>query len=529
MTTKVQLESHLPYTKVENIPTIVSAVRKSYNTGKTKSVAWRRKQLSALYDFVENEKKGICEALYADLRKPTVETEFLEIATVKADIATAMKHLDEWMEPVTAEKPLAFMADFAETRRVPLGVVLIIGTWNYPVNLTLAPLVGAIAGGNAAIIKFNEVSAYTSSFLARHLPRYLDTDAFQYILGDIPETTTLLEQQFDLIFYTGNSFVARIIQKAANKFLTPTVLELGGKSPIIVDSDVDLKITARRIMWGKVLNNGQTCVAPDYVLVHKKVAKGLVEELKVATKELAGENPETSHTYGRISTDRHYSRLEKMLKDQLAVEGTKVELGGETNPKDKFMAPTLLTGVGIDGETNPVMSDEIFGPILPIIEVDSIDQAIEYVNRRASPLAYYPFSRNNKTIEKVLENINGGNALANDVLVTLAVEDLPFGGVGESGSGNYHGRHGFETFTRKRATMIRTQAHDHWNTIRYQNVSYKKDTIGYKALMWAMEPAKPSAFAITMRNVFRKSRFFLQTVVFIGLIVGAFYVGKAQR
>ncbi|KAJ3356914.1 hypothetical protein HDU91_005481, partial [Kappamyces sp. JEL0680] len=294
--------------------------------------------------------------------------------------------------------------------------------------------------------------------------------------------------------------VGKIIQHAAAKTLTPTVLELGGKSPVIVDDTVNLPVTAKRIMWSKILNCGQTCVAPDYVLVHKSVAKDLVKEMRLATEELISANPVSSKGYGRIASDRHFSRLEGILQKQLQVPGAKLEFGGQTDASQRFMAPTVISGVGIDGTVHPTMSDEIFGPILPIIEVDSVDEAIKIVNTRQSPLAFYPYSRDSKVIEKVFEKVNGGNALANDGIVSLILDDLPFGGVGESGVGNYHGRFGFDTFTRKRATMIRTQMTDLINLPRYQNVSYEKGIFMYTVLIFLSTPFVPSEGWLMIRN-----------------------------
>jgi aldehyde dehydrogenase (NAD+) len=516
-------------TPLEDIPKMVHQVRKTFETGKTKPLSYRKEQLYKLHEFFEKEAEGIIDACYKDLRKPPAETHFAEISSVKAEIVSALLHIDEWSEPEIAEKPLAFILDRCETRRVPLGVVLIIGTWNYPVNLTLAPLVGAITGGNCAIIKFNEVSAHTSDFLARTLPKYIDPTAYKFVNGEIPETTALLEEKFDLIFYTGNSMVARIIHKAATKHLTPTVLELGGKSPMIVDEDVHVKHAAKRIAWGKTLNNGSTCVAPDYVLVHKRVAKLFVEEYKNAVIELIGADAQKSNRYGRISSDRHWDRLDKMLKDQLKVPGTELAFGGQRDRSDRFFAPTVLTGVGKDPESNPIMKDEIFGPILPIIEVDSVDEAIDYVNSRPNPLSYNPFSNNIKTIEKVFDKIDGGNAIANDAIVSLIVDDIPFGGTGESGHGNYHGKHGFDTFTRKRATMIRPLWHDIANLPRYQNISYDRKSWGFWALIFASEPSLPSPGYLALRNSFRKIQPYLFFIIYIGLVIGAYFLGNALK
>jgi aldehyde dehydrogenase (NAD+) len=529
MSTIVKMPSDYAPTDISTIPSKVSKLRRTFQTGKTKPLSYRKEQLYKLHEFLTNEKDGIIEALYKDLRKPPAESHFAEISSVKAEVVDALLNLDEWAEPRNAEKPIAFVLDRVQVRRVPLGVVLIIGTWNYPVNLTLAPLVAAIAGGNCAIIKFNEVCQHTSAFLAHHLPNYLDKDAFEFVLGEIPETTALLENQFDLIFYTGNSMVARIIHKAANKFLTPTVLELGGKSPMIVDEDVHVAHAAKRIAWAKVLNNGSTCVAPDYVLLHRKVKAEFVEEYKKSVIELIGADAKNSNRYGRISSDRHWDRLDQMLKDQLKVPGTELAFGGQRDRSDRFFAPTLLTGVGKDPTQNPIMKDEIFGPILPVIEVDSVDEAIDYVNTRPNPLSYNPFSNNPKTIQKVFDNINGGNALANDAIVFLLAPDYPFGGSGESGMGTYHGIHGFETFTRKQGTLVRPLWTDLPNVVRYQNISYDRSSWGFWALIFASEPGLPSKGYVQFRNVMRHLKPYLLFTIYVGLLFCALLVGMSIR
>jgi len=506
------------------IPGIVQTMRDSFKSGRTIPVSYRKKQLRKLYEFLEKEHENLVNAVYQDLRKPATETHFAEICGLKSDIVACLNHLDEWVEPEVAKKPLAFIADQAETRKVPLGTVLIIGTWNYPLILTLGPLVAAISGGNTAVLKWSEICVHTSAFVASKLNDYLDPQVVTSVLGAVPEVSRLLEFKWDLIFYTGNTSVGKIIQQAAAKTLSPTVLELGGKSPVIVDSTVDLKVTAKRIMWGKIINNGQTCVAPDYVLVDKKVAQGLVEEMKVAATELVSENPISSKNYGRIATDRHFNRLEELLKKQLTVPGTVLAYGGQTDAKSKFIAPTILTGLSADPK-NPIMSDEIFGPILPVIEVESVDEAIELVNKRESPLAFYPYSRSRKMIEKVFEKVNGGNALANDALVTLILDDLPFGGVGESGVGNYHGRFGFDTFTRKRATMIRTQMTDLINLPRYQNVAYVPGSFMNKVLIWLSTPFVPSESFLVVKHFLRRSQAVLLFLFYVLSVLAAIYLG----
>jgi acyl-CoA reductase-like NAD-dependent aldehyde dehydrogenase len=365
---------------MKDIQKVVKEARES--CVKAKPIKTRKNQLHALYDFLVKEENGLAEAVYKDLKKCKSELMFTELLLVKNDIVTALSNIDKWTLPTRAQKPLVAILDTCETRRVPWGLVLIIGTWNYPVLLTLGPLVSAIAGGNAAVIKFSEISAHTSNFLALNLPKYLDNNLYKFVLGEIPETTALLEQKFDLIFYTGNSFVARVVMTAAAKNLTPTVLELGGKSPVIVDKETDPVIAAKRVIWGKTINAGQTCIAPDYVLVHKDVAKEFISNLKPSLDSLLGDDLQKSKYYGRMSSDKHFDRLMDMLNKQLKVSGTKLLFGGESSKNERFIGITVLTGVGLDPKTNPVMADEIFGPILPVIVVDNIDEAIEYIQTR---------------------------------------------------------------------------------------------------------------------------------------------------
>jgi aldehyde dehydrogenase (NAD+) len=347
----------------------------------------------------------------------------------------------------------------------PLGVVGIIAPWNYPLQLAIGPLVAAIAAGNCAIVKPSEVAPRTSEALARLVPKYLDPEAVTVVQGGVAETTALLEQRFDHIFYTGNGTVGRVVMTAAAKNLTPVTLELGGKSPTIVDASADLDVTARRIVWGKFFNAGQTCVAPDYVLVEKKIEERLLAALVRTVKEFFGADPKQTKDYSRIVNTRHHRRLVQYLGDGQLV------CGGDHDENDKYIAPTILKNVKPDA---PVMADEIFGPILPVLSVGSVGEAIEFVNKRPKPLALYVFTGERQVADEVLARTSSGGACVNDVVLHLAIPELPFGGVGESGMGAYHGKTGFETFSHRKAVLSKVAAMD--MSLRYPPFDEKKQS-----------------------------------------------------
>jgi aldehyde dehydrogenase (NAD+) len=328
----------------------------------------------------------------------------------------------------------------------PLGVVLIIGAWNYPLQLTLAGLAAAIAAGNCAVVKPSELAPAMSGVIARRIPEYLDSDCVKIVEGAVPETSALLELPWDHILYTGGGNVGRIVMAAAAKHLTPVTLELGGKSPCVVMPDADLLTTARRIAWGKFTNAGQTCIAPDYVLVDGETEKKLVPLIQQAVTEMFGDNPEASEDYGRIVSDRHFNRLAEFIGSG------DVAIGGQTNAENKYIAPTVLTGVSPD---SPVMREEIFGPILPVLRSDDLEASIRFIRASDKPLAAYIFTKDSQAEARFLEKVSCGNACVNDTMMFMAVDELPFGGVGPSGMGNYSGEYGFRTFSHMKAVMKR--------------------------------------------------------------------------
>jgi aldehyde dehydrogenase (NAD+) len=336
----------------------------------------------------------------------------------------------------------------------PLGVALVIAPWNYPVQLLLLPMAYAIAAGNAVVGKPSEITPNTSAAIARLVPRYLDERAIAIVEGDAPVVTSLLEQRWDHIFYTGNGRIGRIVMEAAAKHLTPVVLELGGKSPTIVDRSADLKVAARRIAWGKFLNAGQTCIAPDYVLVDRKVETAFVDELQQALRNFYGADPATTADYARIVSDRHHERLSGYLDQRTTGH---IVCGGTADAGQRYLAPTVVSDVSWD---EPMMQDEIFGPILPVLAVDGIDEAITTITSHEKPLALYVFAEDGDVVDRVLEETSSGGVCINGTMMHLLVSDLPFGGVGESGMGAYHGKAGFDTFSHKKSVLFRRSRPD---------------------------------------------------------------------
>ncbi len=423
---------------------VVAELRASYRNSKTKSLGWRMAQLASLRRMLVENEESISSAIARDLGKPRFESYTTEISFLIAEIDHSRKHLAKWMKPTRVKSSLVVQPASSKIYKDPLGVVLVIGAWNYPLQLSLGPVIGAIAAGNCVVVKPSEVSQHTSEIMAGLMPHYMDQDCVRVVEGGIPETTELLEQKWDYIFYTGNGHVGKIILAAAAKHLTPVTLELGGKSPAIVDNDVDLQVAAKRIVWGKFTNAGQTCVAPDYILVHEDIHDRLVEALKSAILEFYGDSPIESDDYGRIINERHHARLVKLLES-----GT-IAHGGRHESSEKYIEPTLLTEVTPD---SALMSDEIFGPLLPILKVSSVDEAIEFINERPKPLALYVFTKNKSVSQRVIANTSSGGGCINHVLIHLIVPGLPFGGVGESGMGGYHGQHSFDLFTHHKSIL----------------------------------------------------------------------------
>ncbi|MFF4586066.1 aldehyde dehydrogenase family protein [Streptomyces sp. NPDC001388] len=423
---------------------LVTRLRATFRSGRTKPVAWRTEQLHRMRTLLTEQGETFAAALHADLGKSSTEAYRTEIDFVVREIDHTLERLDGWLRPEPAPVPAFIGGASAWTQYDPLGVVLVIAPWNYPAQLLLAPVAGALAAGNAVVAKPSELAPATSAALARLVPRYLDTDAVAVVEGGVPETTALLKQRFDHILYTGNGTVGRVVMAAAARHLTPVTLELGGKSPAFVDQGTDLDTVAARLAAGKFLNAGQTCVAPDYVLTDPETAPALEAALVKAIEGLYGSDPAASPEYGRIVNERHFDRLTALL------DSGRPATGGVYDRATKYIAPTVLAEVSPDA---PVMQEEIFGPILPIVEVAGLDEAIGFINDRDKPLALYAFTASDTTRERLAAETSSGGLGFGLPLAHLTISDLPFGGVGESGMGSYHGRYSIETFSHRKAVL----------------------------------------------------------------------------
>ncbi|RLE26339.1 MAG: aldehyde dehydrogenase family protein [Actinobacteria bacterium] len=434
-------------TAVEAIPDIIQKLREGFADGVLHDNSSRVAQLRQLRLMLVEKEDLLIDALVADLSKPRIEAYMTEIAFTINEIDHTLKNLDSWTKSEKVKVPITFKPATAKIHPQPLGTVCIIAPWNYPVQLLLAPLVAALAAGNTAVLKPSEVAPATAELIAEILPEYISQRTVAIVTGSVDETTALLEERFDHIFYTGNGTVARIVMAAAAKNLTPVTLELGGKSPAIVAADANIKVTARRIAWGKFVNAGQTCVAPDYVLVEDGAEQELLAALGSAVTEFFGEDPQSSPDFTRIVNERHHDRLTGLL-DGGGYEATVT--GGTADRSDRYIAPTVLAGVKPDA---PLMGEEIFGPILPVLNVASIDEAIGFVNDREKPLALYAFSTSDAVLSRIVDRTSAGGVTLNHALLHLAIPDQPFGGVGESGMGSYHGKMGFDVFSHRKPVL----------------------------------------------------------------------------
>ncbi|XP_008219616.1 PREDICTED: aldehyde dehydrogenase family 3 member H1 isoform X1 [Prunus mume] len=441
--------------------TMVEELRGSYGSGKTRSYEWRESQLKNLLKVAEHHEQEIVDALRSDLSKPEFEAYVQEISMLKSSCKLALKELRNWMKPEKAKTSLTTFPSSAEIVSEPLGVILIISAWNYPFLLSLDPVVGAIAAGNAVVLKPSELAPATSSLLAKLVGEYMDSSSIRVVEGAVAETSALLDQKWDKICYTGNGRVGRIVMASAAKHLTPVLLELGGKSPVVVDSGINLQVATRRIIVGKWgCNNGQACISPDYIVTTKDFAPKLVDSLKRELENFYGNNPLESKDLSRIVNSNHFARLTKLL-DEDKVSG-KIVLGGERDKTNLRIAPTILLDVSRD---SLIMNEEIFGPLLPILTVDRVEESFDLINSGTKPLAAYLFTNNKKLKEHFVRTVSAGGLVVNDTTIHLAVPSLPFGGVGESGMGAYHGKFSFDAFSHKKAVVYRGFAGD--ASVRY--------------------------------------------------------------
>jgi acyl-CoA reductase-like NAD-dependent aldehyde dehydrogenase len=423
---------------------LVEGQRAYFISGATRGVEWRRAQLEALKALLEENREGFLAVLRQDLHRNDVDSELMDVGFCVKEAEYALKHMHDWMKPQREPTPVILEPGHVRVRRDPLGVTLIIGAWNEPLMLTFGPLAPALAAGNTAVIKPSELSVATSALIAELVPKYMDPKAVAVVEGAIPETTALLEQHWDLIFFTGSPQVGKIIHQAAARSLTPAVLELGGKNPTIVHSSADIKTAARRIAHGRFVNSGQICTAPDHVLVWPDVKDELVEHLVQTVHEFYGDDPQQSPDYGRVVNRKAAERLAGLLDSGRTV------VGGRADLDDRYIAPTVLVDVAWD---SPIMKEEIFGPILPVLEVDSVQAVIDWVNGHPAPLGLYIFAEDDDVVDEILSRTSSGDAVVNDCSLHPLIPELPFGGVGNSGMGKYHGRWGFEAFTNARGVL----------------------------------------------------------------------------
>lgn len=432
---------------VAQIPDIVARIRSHFATHISKSHEWRTQQIRGLISFLNEKEDELVAAIKSDIGRERYETVVSEIALCTSELTEGIHQLKSWMAKHPVDTPLTLAPAKSYIHYEPYGVALIIAPFNYPIQLTILPLFSAFAAGNMCVVKPSEMTPATSALMIKYLPRYVDPQAIAVIDGAIPETTALLKEKWDYIFFTGSEMVGRIVMKAAAENLTPVTLELGGKSPVIIEADADIPLTARRLMWGKFMNAGQTCTAPDYVYVHESIKQKLLAECKVCLEKFYTANPEQSKDYGRIINERHALRLKAIIdshKDNIVA-------GGDVNVEKRYIAPTLID-LPVE-EAAVVMKEELFGPILPFITFTSLTSVIHLINRRPKPLALYAFSNSQAVCDRVLKETSSGAFVFNDCVIQSSVSGLPFGGVGTSGMGQYHGKHGFTTMSHSRGVI----------------------------------------------------------------------------
>lgn len=429
-----------------NIAATVAELRSAAASRITQGIEWRESQLDALKRMLIEQEAEFLAALAADLHKPALEAWSGETGFVASEADYARKRVRRWMKERRVRTPMLGQPARSWLQPEPLGVVLIIGAWNYPLQVTLSPAVSAIAAGNTVLLKPSELAPATSATLAKFVPRYLDIRAIRVIEGGVPETTALLAERFDHIVYTGNGRVGRIVMQAAAQHLTPVTLELGGKSPCVVLPDADIDTTARRIAWGKFMNAGQICISPDYVLTDAATEPKLIDALRREVQKMFGADPKQSSDFARIVNSRHCERLTKLLSSGEAV------IGGDADAAQRYIAPTVLRNVAPD---SAIMQEEIFGPLLPIVRTESLEQSVAFIAARDKPLAAYLFSRDRAAEQRFLAAVSAGMVCINDVLMFTTVPELPHGGVGESGMGGFKGQAGFDRMSHLKVVMRR--------------------------------------------------------------------------
>lgn len=434
-------------------------------SGKTRNEKWRRAQLNSLSNLLENHQEEILQALSQDLGKPATEA-FFEIIAVKQEIKLAQKSLSNWMKRRQINVPVSLKPAQALVQPDPLGCILIIGPWNYPFSLTLQPLVGALAAGNTAVLKPSEHAPNVSNLIKKLIEEYFPPEIVQVFEGDGHMAADLMTRQFDHVFFTGGENIGKKVMEAASKNLTPVTLELGGKSPAIVIEGANLEVTSKRVIWGKSLNAGQTCIAPDHLLVEDKLFDSLISNLINSINDFYGNTPLDSKHLGRIINEKQFNRLNNLLTQ--AKKNNQIIYGGDSNEKEKRISPTLIK---IDNRNDPLMKEELFGPLLPILNIKNLDQAISDLKLLPKPLALYLFGGGDKEQGKVLSMTSSGGVCFNDVVLQAGIPELPFGGVGTSGMGKYHGKAGFDNFTHYKSVLKRP----FWLDLKFRYPPYKLD------------------------------------------------------
>ena len=423
---------------------LVAGQREYFLSGCTRPASWRRQQLEAVKALFTENRDEIRDALWKDLRRNIVDADMIDITFCVKEAEYALAHLDAWMTPERAHTPLVAEPGHIRIRRDPFGVAMIIGAWNEPMLTLFAPLVGALAAGNTAVLKPSELAVACAAATAKLVPKYFDPRAVAVVEGAVPETTALLAQKWDFIFFTGSPHVGKIVHQAAAQNLTPCLLELGGKNPTIVHPTANIEVAARRIAYGRYLNSGHLCTAPDHVLVWPEVKDAFVREMVKAIREFYGDDPKASPDYGRVINRGNFDRLKRLLGSG------KVAIGGQTDANELYIAPTVLVDPSPD---SPIMHEEVFGPILPVIEVDSIEAVIQSIKSRPRPLGLYVFAEDLSVAERILDATESGDACINDCMITPMFPEIPFGGVGNSGIGKYNGKFSFESLTNARGVL----------------------------------------------------------------------------
>ncbi|MEG1069877.1 MAG: aldehyde dehydrogenase [Ruthenibacterium sp.] len=448
------------------IETLVLAQHRFFAAGNTRPLAFRKQALAALRTGIQRNEKEICAALSADLHKSDFESYLCEIGLVLSELTYMERHLQHLAKPKRVKTPLAQFAARSFVVPQPLGVCLVMSPWNYPFMLSIDPIIGAIAAGNCVILKPSAYAAQTSKILKRLISEAFDERHVCVVEGGRAENTALLEQKFEHIFFTGSVEVGKLVMEKAAHHLTPVTLELGGKSPCIVDETANIPLTARRLVFGKYLNAGQTCVAPDYLFVHEKVHDALLAAIQTEITAQYGADPLACPHLGKIVNEKHFARVCGLLEHQ------KIVCGGSSNAATQQLAPTVLDDVSPD---SPVMQEEIFGPILPVMTFTSLDTVIDFINNRDKPLALYLFTTNKHAQSRILAECTFGGGCINDTVIHLATSEMGFGGVGESGMGSYHGKLSFSTFTHDKSIVQKANWMD--LPVRYQPASKVKEKV----------------------------------------------------